>query len=81
MKARQLRESFLQDRSIKLKQKSEKGLAVRLNQKQQAKLLEQNIKGKQAKADMQRNLHIKGIQEKAKEDKQKGVEIAVISAL
>ncbi|KAI9332532.1 hypothetical protein BDR26DRAFT_1010535 [Obelidium mucronatum] len=81
LKARRLRESFLQDRTIKLKHKAGKILTVRLNQQEQTNQLKESIKGKQAKAEKQRDLFIKGIQEKAKEEKQKSEEIALISAL
>ncbi|KAJ3241573.1 hypothetical protein HDU81_000112 [Chytriomyces hyalinus] len=69
IKARALRESFLHDRTIKLRQKAEKVMAVRQNQMNQAKHLKESINEKQARAEKQRDMHLRNIQEKAKDEK------------
>jgi hypothetical protein len=51
LKAQELRESLLNDKTTKLKSKSEKVQAVRQNQIEQAKILKDIIDEKQAKAE------------------------------
>ncbi|KAJ3329815.1 hypothetical protein HDU76_007083 [Blyttiomyces sp. JEL0837] len=94
-RAQELRESLLNDKTSKLKSKAEKVQAVRLSQIEQAKLLRESIEEKQAKAEkvslggdyhlkltlsQLRDLYIKGKQDKAKDERAKVDEIAVISA-
>ncbi|KAJ3138823.1 hypothetical protein HK100_012152 [Physocladia obscura] len=103
-KALEMRENFLQDRSIKLQLKTKKEktqvLAVQNNLAKQSKILKDSIEEKQAKAEkvcgimtrnlsflyhilhilQQRDMFIKQIQEKAKEENQKTDEIALLSA-
>ncbi|TPX71557.1 hypothetical protein CcCBS67573_g06170 [Chytriomyces confervae] len=79
IKARALRESFLHDRTIKLRQKAEKAMAVRQNQMNQAKHLKESINEKQARAEKQRDMHLRNIQEKAKDEKQRDLVPTTIS--
>ncbi|KAJ3356744.1 Sentrin-specific protease 3 [Entophlyctis luteolus] len=52
-----------------------------MSQVEQSKILKETIEEKQAKAEKQRDMHIKNIQEKAKEEGLKSGEIALLTAM
>ncbi|KAJ3214948.1 hypothetical protein HDU67_001036 [Dinochytrium kinnereticum] len=79
-KAQELRDSLLVDKTARLRSKAERAQARKMVLLEQQKILRESIEEKQAKAEKLRELFLKSIQDKAKEESQKLDEIAYISA-
>ncbi|KAI8846629.1 hypothetical protein BC829DRAFT_445185 [Chytridium lagenaria] len=75
------RDTYLTDKTAKLRHKSEKAQTIKMLQQEQNKILRESIEEKHAKAEKLREMYLKSIQDKAKEESQKLDEVAFVSAL
>ncbi|KAJ3095236.1 hypothetical protein HDU97_007140, partial [Phlyctochytrium planicorne] len=80
-KAQELRDSLLIDKTARLRSKAERAQMRKSLLLEQQKILRESIEEKHAKAEKLRELYLKSIQDKAKEESQKLDEIAFISAM
>ncbi|KAJ3113347.1 hypothetical protein HDU96_003520 [Phlyctochytrium bullatum] len=80
LKAQELRDSLLTDKTARLRSKAERAQAKRLLLLEQQKILRESIEEKHAKAEKLRDLYLKSIQDKAKGESQKLGEVAIATA-